>query len=118
MEEMNQKYFMSRQWWESLLINEMKDLTAKYYPNLNWATVNIVPSLFHDIFIGEVQDKINEAASPNDLVGKSVIVTPYEDSMYSCYKGDVVGIVDNVFKVADASGYVYDADESQLTFLE
>jgi hypothetical protein len=42
----------SQKWWASLSVNEMKEMTRKYYPDphITWSFVNQTPSLVEDIY--------------------------------------------------------------------
>ena len=45
----------SQKWWGNLSINQMKELTSKYYPDshITWAFVNDTHGLVEDIYIKE-----------------------------------------------------------------
>jgi len=40
----------SQKWWGSLSINQMKELTKKYYSNVTWSFVNEEPGLIENIY--------------------------------------------------------------------
>jgi hypothetical protein len=40
----------SQKWWSSLSINEMKEMTKKYFPNVTWSFINDTPGLIDDIY--------------------------------------------------------------------
>jgi hypothetical protein len=58
----------SQKWWGSLSINEMKELTRKYYsdPHITWSFINDSPSFIEDIYKKEHTNSVN-AAKKGDL---------------------------------------------------
>jgi hypothetical protein len=61
--------------------------------------------------------------TPNDYVGLSVIVTPKADDLFPVYKGTIIAVREDCYKVAEdskdeLSRYIYDVDHDQLTFIE
>jgi hypothetical protein len=40
----------SQVWWASLSINEMKQLSVKYFPSCSWTMVNVTPSFVLKIY--------------------------------------------------------------------
>jgi len=47
---MNKEKHNAQTWWASLSINEMKELSKKYFPSFHWTTVNILPSFVLEIY--------------------------------------------------------------------